>query len=69
MERTFWGVREKVSLMKLKIAEVKTYVVLLAELLGERGAHDDTTGAGGGTEMSRARLAAGGGDVCFAPGQ
>lgn len=38
-------------------------VVLLAELLGERGAHDDTTGAGGGTEVSRARLAAGGGDV------
>lgn len=39
-----------------------TYVVLLTELLGERGAHDVATNAGRSAEVRLARLAAGGVD-------
>jgi hypothetical protein len=38
----------------------KTYVVLLTELLGERGAHDGAANAGWRAEVRLARLAAGG---------
>ena len=41
-----------------------TYVVLRAELLGERRGHDLAPHGGGRGEVRLARLAAGGGDVC-----
>lgn len=37
----------------------ETYVVLLTELLGERGAHDDTTLVRGSLEVSGTALASG----------
>lgn len=42
-----------------------TYVVLLTQLLAERGAHDDTALARAGLEVSTAALASGGRNVCF----
>lgn len=44
---------------------LKTHVVLLTELLAERGAHDVATNAGGGLEVRLARLAAGGVEGCI----
>lgn len=44
----------------------KSYVVLLAKLLGERGAHDDAADAGGGAEVRLARLPPRGGNGCVA---
>lgn len=45
-------------------SKLQTYVVLLTELLAERGAHDVATNAGGGLEVRLARLAAGGVEGC-----
>jgi hypothetical protein len=42
-----------------------TNVVFLAELLAERGAHDGTSDAGWGIEMSLSRLAPGGVEGCI----
>jgi hypothetical protein len=39
------------------------YVVLLTQLLAQRGAHDVAANAGGGVEVSLSRLASGGGDT------
>ena len=41
-----------------------SYVVLLTELLGERGAHDSAADAGRGREVRLARLSPGGGQSC-----
>ena len=42
----------------------ETHVVLLAELLGERGAHDDTALVRGSLEVSGTALASGRRDLC-----
>ena len=42
----------------------RAYVVLLTELLGERGAHDSAADAGGGREVRLARLSSGGRQSC-----
>ena len=42
---------------------VQTYIVLLTELLAQRGAHDDAALAGGSAEVRLARLPARRGDT------
>jgi hypothetical protein len=48
---------------------VCSYVVLLTELLGERGAHDSAADAGRGREVRLARLSSGRRQSCAGEGQ
>ena len=46
-----------------------SYVVLLTELLGERGAHDSAADTGRGREVRLARLSSGRRQSCAVEGQ
>ncbi len=46
--------------MRIIAVASEAYIVLLTELLGERGAHDGTADRGWRAEVRLARLAAGG---------
>lgn len=48
-----------VEMHRRRIGSGRAYVVLLTELLGERGAHDGAADAGRGREVRLARLSSG----------
>ena len=58
-----------VDMRRRRWQAVCSYVVLLTELLGERGAHDSAADAGRGREVRLARLSSGRRQSCAGEGQ
>lgn len=59
------SVRPGVYSQALAVSARASYVVLLTELLGERGAHDVAARVGRGGEVSLSRLSSRRGDSCI----